>query len=87
MDLVLVGQQSRALIAFVLSVSIEDRPLMWTLVRSQTYYSDHILVYGSEKTCYSLFIGSGSFRTDCYGGLLGMRSKHHTKVGPAVLGA
>jgi hypothetical protein len=28
-----------------------------------------------------------SFQTDCYGGLLGRRSKHHTKAGPAVLGA
>jgi hypothetical protein len=31
--------------------------------------------------------GFGSFRTDCYGGLLGRRSKHHTEAGPAVLGA
>jgi hypothetical protein len=29
----------------------------------------------------------GSFQTDCYGGLLGRRSKHHTKAGAAVLGA
>jgi hypothetical protein len=30
---------------------------------------------------------SGSFRTDCYGELLGRRSKHHTEANPAVLGA
>jgi hypothetical protein len=86
MDLDLVGQQSGALVAFVPPVSIEDRPLLWTLVRSQTYYPEHILAYGSGKTCYSLVMGSGSFQTDCYGELLGRRSKHHTEVGPAVLG-
>jgi hypothetical protein len=32
-------------------------------------------------------MGSGSFRTNYYGGLLGRRSKHHTEAGPAVLGA
>jgi hypothetical protein len=45
-DLDLVGQQSGALVALVPPVSIEDRPLHWTLVRSQTYYPEHILVYG-----------------------------------------
>ena len=29
-----------------LSVSIKDRPLHKTLGKSQTYYSEHILVYG-----------------------------------------
>jgi hypothetical protein len=66
MDLYLVGQQSRALVAFVPPVSIEDRPLYWTLVRSQTYYPEHILAYGGGKTYYSLIMGSGSFRTDYY---------------------
>jgi hypothetical protein len=68
-------------------MSIVDRPLLWTLARSQTYYPKHILAYGSGKTCYSLGMGSGSFRTDCYGELLGRRSKHHTEARPAVLGA
>jgi hypothetical protein len=72
MDLDLVGQQSGALVAFVSSVSIEDRPLHWTLVRSQTYYPEHILVYGSRKTCYSLIMGFGSFRTDCYRWIIGL---------------
>jgi hypothetical protein len=87
MDLVLVGQQSRALVAFVTPVSIEDRPLLRTIVRSQTYCSEHILACGSGKTCYSLVIGFGSFRIDCYSGLLGRRSKHSTEAGPTVLGA
>jgi hypothetical protein len=87
MDLDLVGQQSGALVAFVSPLSIEDRPLHWTPVRSQIYYPEHIFAYRSGKTCYSLVMGFGSFWADCYGGLLGSRSKHHTEAGPAVLGA
>jgi hypothetical protein len=49
---------------FSLSMLIKDRPLHWTLVKSQTYYPEHILAYGSGKACYSLVVGSGSFRTD-----------------------
>jgi hypothetical protein len=67
---VLVGQQSGALVAFVPLVSIEDRPLLRMVVRSQTYYSEHILTCGSEKTCYSLVMGFGSFWTDCYGWII-----------------
>ena len=29
-----------------LSVSVKDRPLQWTLGKSQTYYPEHILGYG-----------------------------------------
>ena len=32
-----------------LSVSVKDRPLHWVLVKSQTYYPEHILVYGSRE--------------------------------------
>ena len=64
MDLDLVRHSSEARIVFVLPVSIEDRPLHWILVRSQTYYPEHILAYGSGKTRYVLVAGSGSFRTD-----------------------
>jgi hypothetical protein len=46
---------------------IEDCPLLWMVARSQTYYPEHILVYRSGKTCYSLVMGSDSFWTDCYG--------------------
>jgi hypothetical protein len=49
---------------FPLSVSIEDCLLHWTLVKSQTYYPEHILAYESGKTCYYLVVGSTSFRTD-----------------------
>ena len=34
---------------FSLSVSVKDQPLHWILVRSQTYYPEHILVYGSRE--------------------------------------
>jgi hypothetical protein len=65
MNLDLVGQQSEALVAIVPSVSIKDRLLHWTLVKSQTHYPEHILAYGSGKTYYSLVMGSGSFQTNC----------------------
>ena len=49
---------------FSLFVSIKDRPLLWTVARSQTYYTKHILAYGSGKIRYALVMGSGSFRTN-----------------------
>ena len=60
----LVRQPSEALVAFVPHVSVEDRPLLWMVVRSQTYYPKHILAYGSGKAHCALIVGSGSFRTD-----------------------
>ena len=45
-------------------VSIEDRPLLWMVVRSQTYYPEHILPYGSRKARCYLIMGSDSFWTD-----------------------
>ena len=64
LELDLVRHSSEARVAFLLPVLIEDRPFMWMVVRSQSYYLEHILAYGSSKTCYSLVIGSDSFRTD-----------------------
>ena len=49
---------------FFLSVSIENRSLLWMVVRSQTYYPEHILAYRSGKTCCSLGIDFGSFWTN-----------------------
>ena len=49
---------------FSLSVSVKDRSLCWVLGRSQTYYPEHILVYGRGKTHCSLVMGSGSFWID-----------------------
>ena len=46
---------------FSLFMSIKDRPLLWMAVRSQTYYSEHIVAYGSGKARYALVVGSGSF--------------------------
>ena len=34
------------------------------VVRSHTYYPEHILAYGSGKARYALIVGSDSFRTD-----------------------
>ena len=47
---------------FSLSVSVKDHPLLWILVRSQTYYPKHILAYGSRKARYALIVGSSSFQ-------------------------
>ena len=60
----MVGHSSEAQIALVLPVLIEDRPLHWILVRSQTYYPEHILAYGGGKDRCSLVVGSDSFWTD-----------------------
>ena len=49
---------------FSLFMSIKDRPLLWMVVRSQTYYPEHILAYVSGKARCSLVVDSGSFRTD-----------------------
>ena len=73
-------------------MSIEDRPLQWIIVRSQTYYPEHIFAYGSRKARYALVIGSGSFRNTLIVGsgsfsdqLIGdgerWRSKHHIETG------
>ena len=72
LDLDLVRQLSKAPVGFVMPVSIEYRPLLWMVVRSQTYYPEHILAYGSRKTCYSLVMGSISFWTDYYRWIMGL---------------
>ena len=49
---------------FSLFVSIKDRSLLWMIVKSQTYYPEHIFAYESGKARYALVMGSGSFWTD-----------------------
>ena len=63
LDLDLVRHSSEARIVLVPPVSIEDHLLLWMVVRSQTYYPEHILAYGSGKARCSLVVGSGSFMT------------------------
>ena len=64
LDLDLVRHSSEARIALVLHMLIEDRSLLWMVVRSQTYYPEHILANGSGKASYALIVGSGAFWTD-----------------------
>ena len=66
MDLKLdwVGQSSEAQVALVPPMLIEDCLLLWMVVRSQTYYPEHILAYASGKARYTLVVGSDSFQTD-----------------------
>ena len=59
-----VWHSSEARVALGPPVSVKDRPLQCMVVRSQTYYPKHILMYGHGKTHCSLVMGSGSFRTD-----------------------
>ena len=49
---------------FSLSMSIKERPLLWMVVRSQTYYPEYILTFGSGKARYALVVGSGTFWTN-----------------------
>ena len=67
LDLDLVRHSSKARIAFVPPVSFEDHPLLWMVVRSQTYYPEHILAYGSRKARYTLVVGSVSKHILVYG--------------------
>ena len=47
--------------------SVKDRSLHKILGKSQTYYPEHILVYGRLEDLLLSCRGSGSFRTDCQG--------------------
>ena len=51
-----------------LSVLVKDRPLHKMLGKSQAYYPEHILGYGSLEDLLLSCHGSGSFRTHCLGG-------------------
>ena len=56
------GQRGMAwLHYFFMSVSVKDRPLYWTLGKSQTYYPEHILGYGRLKDLLLTCHGSSSF--------------------------
>ena len=61
LDLDLVRHSSEAWVAFVSPVWIDDCLLLWMVVKSHTYYPEHILAYGSGKARYALVVGSGSF--------------------------
>ena len=49
---------------FSLFVLVKDRPLLWMVLKSQTYYPEHILAYRSGNARCSLVMGSDSFWTD-----------------------
>jgi hypothetical protein len=69
---------------FFLSMSIEDRPLLWMVVGSQTYYPEHILAYGSGKARCSLVVGFWLFLDRLIGGGEMWSSKHHIEAGSQV---
>ena len=43
------GTRHSLVTLFFLSVSVKDQLLHWVLGKSQTYYPEHILVYGSRE--------------------------------------
>ena len=53
---------------FCLSVSVKDRPLLWILVRSLTYYTKYILVYGSTEGSLLSYHGFRLFLDRLIGG-------------------
>ena len=63
LDLDLVWHSSEARIMLVPPVSVKDRPLNLILVRSQTYYPEHMFMGAGKARC-SLVEGSGSFWTN-----------------------
>jgi hypothetical protein len=71
---------------FSLSVSIEDPPLLWMVVRSLTYYPEHIPAYGSGKAHCSLVMGFRLFLDRLIGGGERWSSKHHIEAGSQVWG-
>ena len=86
MDLDLVWHSGEARIAFVPPVSIKDRPLHWILARSQTYYPEHILVYGSREGSLLSCRGFQRFLDRLIGSGERWRSKHHIENGSQVWG-
>ena len=85
LDLDLVRQPSKASVAFVPPMSIKDRLLLWMVVRSQTYYPEHILADGAGKLVALLsWVPALSALTDWRRGW--WRSKHHTESGTQVWG-
>ena len=53
---------------FSLFVSIKDRPLQWTLGKSQTYYPERILVYGRREGLLLSYRGFRLFPDRLIGG-------------------
>ena len=49
---------------FSLPLSVKDRPLHWILVKSQTYYPEHILAYGGSLVALLLWVPALSGLTD-----------------------
>jgi hypothetical protein len=89
MDLDLVGQQSGALVAFVLPVSIKDRSLHVPWSSHRFIVPSIYLLMGAERLVSLLSLVPAlfgpTFRVVIYIGL--KKSKHHTEAQPTVLGA
>ena len=57
---------------FSLSVSVKDRPLHWTIGKSQIYYPEHILGYGPREDLLLSCYGFRLFSNRLLGWFLGI---------------
>ena len=62
------GQQGKLGYTFSLSMSVKDRSLHWVLDKSQTYYPEHILVYGRREGSLLSYHGFRLFLDRLIGG-------------------
>ena len=63
-ELCLVATGLSLVTLFSLSVSIEDHPLLWMVVRSQTYYPKHILMGAGRLVTLLSWVSALSGPTD-----------------------
>ena len=68
LDLDLVWHSNEARIVHVPPISFKDQPLHWVLVRSQTYYPKHILIYRSREGSLLSYRGFRLFLDRLIGG-------------------
>jgi hypothetical protein len=78
------GHEAKLVCTVSLSMSIEDRPLLLMVARSQIYCPEHILAYGSGKARYSR--GFRLFSDRLIGGGDRWRSRHRTEAKSQVWG-
>ena len=76
-----VWHSSEARVALGPPVSVKDRPLHWVLDRSQTYYLEHILVYGRREDLLLSLSWVPAFTGPTFRVIFGWRSSHRAESG------
>ena len=75
------GHRHSLVTLFSLSVSVKDRPLHKMLDKSQTYYPEHILVYGCREDLILFCHGFWLFSNRLLGWFLGGGSRTALSLG------